>query len=122
MTDKKPDLVASRVTSSDASASVAGAVLRHLCTEFRSLHPVEPLDPASLAQTTALEGEAAHLQDLVEAAIKDEYGKDLRELSQDEAWPLLDALSRATTALASRSSRLDQSDVERILEELRGQR
>lgn len=120
--DEKPDRVASRVTSSGVTASVGGAVLRQLCTEYRSSHPVEPLDPASLAPATALEDEAAHLKDVVEAAIKDEYGKDLRELSQDEAWPLLDALSRATTALASRSARYDQSEVETILEELRGQR
>ena len=57
--------------------------------------------------------------DELQQAIRDEYGRDLNELTEDEAWPLLDALASALASLARESSKSADADIEAKLAALR---
>ena len=96
--------------------AAAADLVFNLCTDFRAGRRVEPLDPVSLvADPTIPETRKAEL-DKLNKAIREEYGRDLHELSEDEAWRLLDALAAALADLARSPG---DDDIESKLEDLR---
>ena len=88
----------------------------NLCTDFRAGRRVEQLDPASLVADPAIPETRKPELDAMNTAIREEYGRDLHELSEDEAWRLLDALAKALAGLARGSS---AADIQSKLAELR---
>jgi len=94
----------------------AADLVFNLCTDFRAGRRVEPLDPASLAADPTIPETRKAGLDALNAAIREEYGRDLHELSEDEAWRLLDALAAALADLARSPG---DDDIESKLADLR---
>lgn len=114
-----PARVAARLAGAAETTAAAADIVFHLCTDFRTGRRVEPLDPASLAAEPTGSDKLQAGLDQLRQAIRDEYGRDLRELTEDEAWPLLDALASALASLSRESSKSADADIEAKLEALR---
>ncbi len=114
-----PARVAARLAGAAETTATAADLVFHLCTDFRAGRRVEPLDPASLAAEPTASDKIQSGLDELHQAIRDEYGRDLRELTVDEAWPLLDALASALASLARESSKSSDADIEAKLAALR---
>ena len=113
-----PARVAARLADAAGTTAAAADLVFNPCTDFRAGRPVEPLDPASLSADPTIPDKRKAGLDKLQQAIRDEYGKDLHELTEDEAWPLLDALAGALADLA-RKSRGAAADIQAKLTELR---
>jgi hypothetical protein len=111
-----PAKVAARLADAASDTEAAADLVFNLCTDFRAGRQVEPLDPASLVADTAIPETRKAGLELLNTAIREEYGRDLHELSDEDAWRLLDALAAALADLA-RGSHHD--DIESKLTELR---
>ena len=114
-----PARVAARLAGAAETTASAADIVFHLCTDFRAGRRVEPLDPASLAAEPTGSDKLQAGLDQLQQAIRDEYGRDLRELTEDEAWPLLDALASALASLSRESSKSADADIEAKLAALR---
>ncbi len=111
-----PARVAARLAESGLDTGAAADLVFNLCTDFRAGRRVEPLDPASLVADPAISETRKPELDAMNAAIREEYGRDLHELAEEEAWRLLDALAKALADLARGSK---SADIESKLAELR---
>ncbi len=111
-----PARVAARLADSALDTGAAADLVFNLCTDFRAGRRVEPLDPASLVADPAIPETRKPELDAMNAAIREEYGRDLHELPEDEAWRLLDALAKALADLARGSK---AADIQSKLAELR---
>ncbi len=111
-----PARVAARLADFALDTRAASDLVFSLCTDFRAGRRVEPLDPASLVADPAIPETRKPELDALNATIREEYGRDLHELSEDEAWRLLDALAKALADLARGSN---APDIQSKLAELR---
>ena len=114
-----PNRVAARLTEIAPDVAIAADLIFNICTDFRDGRRVEPLDPAALVPDPSIvKDHHADLEQLNEA-IRNEYGRDLHELAEEEAWPLLDALVGSLANLARDSSKKEKAEVGSRLDELR---
>lgn len=111
-----PKKVAARLVEAAPDTAAAADLVFNLCTDFRAGRQVEPLDPASLAADPTIPETRKAGLDALNAAIREEYGRDLHDLSEDEAWRLLDALAEGLAHLARGSNK---DDIQSKLEDLR---
>ena len=110
------------MSSVAGSASAAAPIYYHLLAKSRAKRRVDPLMPMLSHTRPRLSKKGAEGLRRLETAVRDEYGRDLTELSDAEQQSVLKAVRDELLGLVRHASAYDEKLVSRSLDSLREQK